>query len=55
MTGAGSFLLSILMIGAFLLVAGGIYLIAKGRDRTKGVLMLIAAAVLAGNVMVWML
>ena len=55
MTGAGDALLSILMIGAFLLVAGGIYLIAKGRDRTKGGLMLIAAAVLAGNVMVWML
>ena len=55
MTGPGSVLLSILMIGAFLLVGGGAYLIATARDRRKGALMLVAAAVLVGNVLVWTL
>jgi hypothetical protein len=50
MTGTGATLLSILMIAAFALVAGGVVMIRRGRDRTKGMLMLVAAAVLAGNV-----
>jgi hypothetical protein len=41
------------MIAAFLLAAGGIALIARGTDRKKGVLMALAALVLAGNVLVW--
>jgi hypothetical protein len=53
--GMGSILLSILMIAAFLLGAGGIWMIAKARDRKKGLLMLLAAAVLLGNVLIWTL
>ena len=55
MTGPGALLLSVLMLGAFLLTAGALYLIFSARDRRKGVLMLVAAAVLAGNVLVWTL
>lgn len=55
MTGPGALLLSVLMLGAFLLVAGALHLIVTARDRRKGVLMLVAAAVLAGNVLVWTL
>ncbi len=53
MTGPGSILLSILMIAAFLLGAGGMWLIAKRRDFRKGVLMLFAALVFLGNVLIW--
>jgi high-affinity Fe2+/Pb2+ permease len=45
--------LSIAMLAAFALVWGGIWLIAKRRDRKRGILMLVAAAVLVGNVLVW--
>jgi hypothetical protein len=53
MTGPGSILLSILMIAAFALGAGGMWLIAKRRDFRKGILMLLAAAVVLGNVLIW--
>lgn len=53
MTGPASILLSILMIAAFLLGAGGMWLIVKRRDFRKGVMMLAAALVLLGNVLVW--
>ncbi|MDZ7588303.1 MAG: hypothetical protein U5J78_03820 [Parasphingorhabdus sp.] len=43
-------ILSLLMIGGFALLAGGIYLLAQKRDRLRGWLMLIAAIVLFGNV-----
>ena len=52
MSGLGAALLSVLMIAAFLLSLGGIALIRKGGDRRKGVLMLVAAAVLVGNVLI---
>jgi hypothetical protein len=55
MTGTGATLLSILMIAAFALVAGGIYVLAAKRDRKKGGLMLLCALVLLGNVLVWTL
>ncbi len=55
MTGPGSIALSILMIAAFLLGAGGMWLIAKRRDFKKGVLMLVAAAVFLANVLIWSL
>ena len=55
MTGLGSALLSILMIAAFLLALGGGWMLARGNDRRKGVLMLVAAAVMLGNVLVWAL
>ena len=55
MTGLGATLLSVLMIAAFLLTAGGLHLIFTRRDRSKGALMLLAAAVMLGNVLVWTL
>jgi len=41
------------MLGMFACLLGGGYLIAKQRDVKKGVLMLIMAAVLLGNVLIW--
>ena len=46
---------AIAMLGMFACLAGGAYLIAKQRDVRKGVLMLIMAAVLIGNVTIWTL
>ncbi len=48
-----SLFLGIAMLGVFSLLAGGIYLIRRRRaDRTRGILMLVAAAVLMGNVLI---
>jgi len=44
--------LAIAMIATFGLVAGGIFLIARRRDRLRGTLMLVMAAVLIGNVVI---
>ena len=55
MSGTGALLMSVLMIAALLLAAGGVRLIATGRERGKGALMLVAAAVMVGNVLVWTL
>jgi hypothetical protein len=46
-------LLSISMLAVFALVAGGGWMIAKKRNRKQGVLMLVAALVLLGNVLIW--
>lgn len=53
MTGPGATVLSILMVAAFALAAGGTYLIVKRKDRPKGILMLVAALVALGNVLIW--
>lgn len=55
MTGLPAALLSILMIAGFLLAGGGLWLVLGGRDRNKGLLMLLAAAVMFGNVLIWTL
>ena len=55
MSGLGAILLSVMMLACFALVGGGLYLIAKRRNRSKGLLMLVAAAVVLGNVLVWTL
>jgi hypothetical protein len=55
MSGPGGALFSIMMIAAFALAGGGAWLIAKGRDRKKGSLMVVCALVLLGNVLVWTL
>ena len=47
--------LSVAMIAAFLLAAGGIRFIVRGEYRRQGWLMLVAAMVLVGNVLVWTL
>jgi hypothetical protein len=52
-SGLGAIFLSILMIAAFALAAGGLHLLVRRKDRKKGILMLIAAAVALGNVLVW--
>lgn len=46
---------AIAMIAAFALVIGGGRLVRRPADRTKGVLMLVCAAVLIGNVLIWTL
>lgn len=52
-SGLAATLMSVAVIAAFALVAGGVTLIAKRRDRKKGALMLAAAAVLVGNLLIW--
>ena len=42
--------MAVAMIAAFLLVFGGIRLLRQPENRKRGVLMLVAAAVLIGNV-----
>lgn len=44
---------AIAMLAALACLVGGAYLIATQRDRRKGVLLLVMAAVLAGNVAIW--
>jgi len=50
-TGTPALLLSILVLGAIALVLGGVVQI-KRKER-RGWLMLVAAAVLVGNVLIW--
>lgn len=44
----------IAMLAAFACVGGGVVTIRRG-DRLKGVLMLVMAVVLVGNVLIWTL
>ncbi len=53
MTGFPAAILSILVLATFALAAGGAYLLIKRRERKQGLLMLIAAAVMFGNVLIW--
>ena len=43
------------MVAAFLLAAGGVKLAMSREQRSRGLLMLAAAAVLIGNVLIWTL
>lgn len=45
--------LSILMLAGAALLGGGIYLLRKGRNSKQGWLMLLAAAVMFMNVVIW--
>ena len=45
--------LALAMIAAFLLAAGGAKLLLSRQTRSRGALMLVAAAVLVMNVMIW--
>jgi hypothetical protein len=45
--------LGIAMIAVFLLAGGGIRLITRGEHRQQGWLMIVAAMVLLGNVLIW--
>ena len=55
MTGLVATLLSLGVLAAFALAGGGAWLLASGRDRKQGLLMLLASAVLLGNVLIWSL
>lgn len=46
---------AIAMLGMFACLIGGLALIARKRDVRKGVLMLVMAAVLLANVLIWTL
>ncbi|PTQ07354.1 hypothetical protein CLG96_17535 [Sphingomonas oleivorans] len=50
---ASPIILSIAMIAALALALGGGRLIATAQDRRRGVLMLVAAAVIVFNVVIW--
>lgn len=52
-SGTAGALLAVAMIGGFACAIGGGWMIVKGRDRQKGALLLVMAAVLMGNVLVW--
>ena len=54
-SGLGATLLSLVMIAAFCLAGGGLWLILKRRETKKGLLMITAALVFVGNVLVWTL
>jgi hypothetical protein len=47
--------LSLAMIAAFALTGGGAWLLIKRNERKQGLLMLVAAAVLFANVLIWTL
>lgn len=48
----GDYALALAMIAAFLLVVFGVRLAVKGGDRKRGILMVAAALVLIGNVVI---
>jgi len=52
-SGFGSLLLGIMMIAAFALTGGGLWMAARLGEKKKGALMLVAALVLFGNVLIW--
>lgn len=42
--------LTLLMLATFALIAGGLHLMLRRKERVKGALMLVCAAVFAGNI-----
>ena len=55
MNGLHAALLSIGVLAAFALIGGGGWLLATGRDRKHGLLMILAALVTFANVLIWAL
>jgi high-affinity Fe2+/Pb2+ permease len=47
--------MALAMIAAFVLIAGGVKLALSQEHRSRGLLMIAAAAVLVGNVLIWTL
>lgn len=47
--------LSLAVIAAFALTGGGTYLLVRRGERKQGTLMLLAAAILFANVLIWTL
>lgn len=50
MEGASNLILAMLMLAGFVLAAGGVTILRQRGDRTKAVLMIVAALVMWGNV-----
>jgi hypothetical protein len=48
----GLFLLALAMLGATALAIGGVVMLRKGTDNTRGWLMIAAAVVVIGNVLI---
>ena len=47
---------AIAMVAVFMLIAGGVVLLRRGRDtRQKGVLMIVCALIVFANVLIWTL
>ena len=46
-------MLSIMVVAALLLLLGGLKLARRKEDRGRGMLMIVAALVLVGNVLIW--
>jgi hypothetical protein len=55
MSGLAAATMSVAMIAVFLLAGGGMVLLVRGQHRKQGALMLVAALVLLGNVLIWTL
>ena len=53
MNNFSSLALTVAMIAAFLLIVGGVKLAMVRQTRVRGVLMVVAAAVIVMNVMIW--
>ena len=47
--------MALAMLAAFVLAAGGVKLAMTPENRIRGLLMIVAAAVLVGNVLIWTL
>ena len=47
--------MALAMLAAFILAAGGVKLAMTPETRSRGLLMIAAAAVLVGNVLIWTL
>jgi high-affinity Fe2+/Pb2+ permease len=47
--------MAVAMLAAFVLAAGGVKLALSSQNRFRGLLMIVAAAVLVGNVLIWTL
>ena len=47
--------MALAMLAAFALLFGGVRLARRPAERRRGLLMIVAAAVLVGNVLVWTL
>ncbi|MBA2466175.1 MAG: hypothetical protein H0V46_01035 [Sphingomonas sp.] len=55
MEGVGALAMAVAMLAAFALIVGGVRMARKPQDRKRALLMVAAAAVLVGNVLIWTL
>ena len=55
MAGPSPLVLSLLMIAFAVLCGGGLWVLLRRGDRTRGALMILAGLVMLGNVLIWTL